>query len=942
LTPSDDRPTIRVHLFGPPLIERDGIPISVARRPLCNVLFAMILLAGPDRRLSRRAVAADLWPADDEPTAVTNLRRHLSYLMAALPAAEQCIGRDRETVWGLHSAAIWCDVVEFESGALELYRGEFMEGSGHEWVLAQRERLRAAAVDGFLSRAEDERERDDYEGAIASARRATEIDPGNESAAQLEIELHGERGDIAAIDAAYAAHARCLRDLDANPAPQTVALVERFHLLAREAAARIPRPLTSFIETHSLPDVSALVAAHRLVTIAGPGGVGKTRLALEVAHRIAGGFPDGAYFADLSAVSEGDALADTLSRALGAPTDLASKGFAGIHTFMRNRRALLLLDNCEQITESCAWFVNGLLEATPYVHIVVTTREAFGLHAERCYALEPLSQVQAEQLFVERARGAAWNAGDLSTAKARIASVCERLDRLPLALELAASMLGALPLADVERQLDEGLDRLRSRDHTTPPRHRSLPGVIAWSVSLLNDREHDAFTRLAIFAGPFSADAAEAVCAVDVATLAKLVSKSVLVRPDAVESRFVFLNSIADYARRLLDVAPGVAAIRNAHAAWFAAIAMRSRQSDFWPFERAWLEELDRDFPNFIQALNWSLFAGGNVDNGISLAIGLAHYFWRRGFYSDGGSWLRAAIDRTEAESVQRGNLTERLSLFESRLGHFESAYALARDARIALSRSGVDLDLANALNQEAVTLLYLGRDVEAREQLELALPLARRSRDARSEGTVLYNLAYTSSRSDSGASRVLYAQALRRYTDAGDQTNIAWTLNALAASDYVAGRYDATNDNLERALAIHRAVGDPNYIAGIVSDLGDVAVMRGQMTLALRYYLEALAFIEARKDLRANPHVLSGIAALAVHEGRTRDAARLLGAAHWEDFGTVTPARIRIRDHVRALVENGLGADECALELAIGHELPRNEALQLARSVVERAPTTP
>jgi predicted ATPase/DNA-binding SARP family transcriptional activator len=927
---------LRAHLFGVPSFEWDGATVSVSARPLCAVLLAMILLAGPDRRLSRKAMATELWPDDDEMTAAANLRRHLSSLTAAFPAADECIGRDRETLWCRASAAPWCDVVEFESGALDLHRADFMLGASHEWVLAQRERLRGAAVEGLMRRAESQREDDDYESAIASTRSAVQIDPYNEAAAQLEIELHGERGDHTSLDAAYAALEGRLRDIDVRPSAESAALVERFHRLAREATARIPRPLTSFVDSARLEEVAALVPAHRLLTLVGPGGAGKTRLALEVAHRVASGFSDGAYFADLSTVSEGDALADALSRALGIPTDLASKGFSGIHAMLRNRRALLLLDNCEQIAESCSWFVHGLLEAAAHVHVIATTREAFGLRAERCYALQPLSPENAAHLFADRARSAGWSADGFAATPERIASICNRLDRLPLALELAASMLGTLPLADIERQLDEGLDRLRSRDRTTPARHRSLGDVIAWSVSLLDERERGAFGRLAVFAGSFSAEAAEAVCGVDLAMLATLVAKSVLARAGEVESRFVFLDSIGKYARRLFEAAPQATELRDAHAAWYAEIAMRSDDPASYKNERVSLREIERDFPNVAQALDWSLFDAGFVENGIRLAKGIRRYCSRRGFLGDGISWLGAAIERTATGSVERARLECHLSELEARRSNFEVAYQHARAASATLSESGHDRDLAQALYQESVALFYLGRAAETKDVLDRALPLAKKCGDKRIEAAVLLNFGYLlEAGPNPAASRAVYVEALRLYDEVGDETSVARTLNFLAASDYDAERYDAANDLLERALAIHRDFGNVSQIAGVVGDLGDVAFMGGFPDRARDYYAEALLHIEEREDRLAFPFVLSGIAGLAVEAGRTRDAARLLGAAALQDQAIPSPARVRVREHVRSLVELAFGTETCALEIRAGGELSRKDAMRLARSVL-------
>jgi predicted ATPase/DNA-binding SARP family transcriptional activator len=936
MTRSAGTPKFRVSLFGVPSLEWNGAAVSIAARPSCAVLLAMILLAEPDRRLFRKAVAAELWPDDDESTAAANLRRHLSFLVTALPAADECIGRDREALWCRASVAPWCDVVEFKRGALDLYNGDFMEGSAHDWVLAQRERLRSDAVEGWLDRAETQREEDDFENAIASARRATQIDPFNESVAQLEITLHGERGDIPALELAFTGLERRLREIDAKALPETVALVDRFHSLAREAAARIPRPMTLFVEPKRLEDVARLVPAHRLVTIVGPGGAGKTRLALEVAHRLATTFPDGAYFADLSTVVEGDALSDALARALGVPTDLASKGFAGVKTLLRNRRALLLLDNCEQVTESCSWFLNDLLETAPYVHVVVTTREAFGLRAERCYALSPLSPADAVRLFVDRARSVAWDGHEVAGASARIAAICERLDRLPLALELAASMLGALPLADLERHLEEGVDQLRSRDPTTPARHRSLLDVIGWSVSLLDAGERDAFTRLAVFAGSFSAEAAKAVCAVDLATLAKLIAKSVLLRADAVESRFVFLNSIGEFARRLFDADPQAAALRDAHAAHFSGVAMRSEDLTFWRTEREWLREIERDFPNSAQALNWSLFEGGFAQNGARLAIGLTHYFTRRGFLADGVSWLGAAIERTTSASVERAQLMYRLANLEIRAGRFEIGYEHARAARASLSDSGLDRELARALDLEANSLLFLGRDAEAKQLLERALPLAQRCGDLRTQGWILSHTGYILARSEPSASRDCFVQAQRRFHEAGVESDAARALGSIAASDYIAGRYDVAKENIERALAIHRDLDDAVGAAGAANDLGDVAFMEGSTALARDYYAEALAFCEDRDTVLSYPTLLTGIAGLAVEGGRPRDAARLIGAARWQDDGTQTPARVRVLERARTRAEQLLGKDECAREIAFGRDLSRKDAGRLARSVLD------
>jgi predicted ATPase/Flp pilus assembly protein TadD len=649
-----------------------------------------------------------------------------------------------------------------------------------------------------------------------------------------------------------------------------------------------------------------------LLTIVGPGGVGKTRLALEAAHRIAARFADGAFFADLSTVSEGDALSDAISRALGAPTDLASKGFSGIKAFLRNRRALLLLDNCEQIGESCSWFLSDLLESATRVHVIATTRVTFGLRAERCYHLQPLSSSNALELFVDRARHAGSNVEAIARSTERIAAVCRRLDRLPLALELAAGMLGTVSLTDVERQLEAGLEKLRSRDQTLPARHRSLADVIAWSISLLDDHERSAFAKLAVFAGSFSAAAAAGICGVDLPTLGELVAKSVLVREDATEGRFVFLNSVGEYAHRLLDEEP-----------------------TFWHAEREWLQAIDTDFANAAQALDWSLFGAGAYANGIRLASGLTLYYLRCGFIVDGTFWVRAALERAEPGSLDWAYLSYCLVEFEKSRGQFEPALERAREVRRVFTERGSDREIALAWNCEGACLYRLRRMEEATAAYKRALAFAERSGDVRTEATILINLAFVDGLSDRAAARERFVLALRKAEQIGDESSIAYILASIATYDYGAGHFELAERNLERALATYRALEMIGMVAALVSDLGDVAVMRGEMARARERYAEALELCETHELESTYGSVLSGSAALALESGRPRDAAWLLGAAGLVEDVSKTGAGRRVPERVRQRVEQALGADQCALEVMYGRDLSHKEGTALARSVL-------
>lgn len=869
---------LHVRLFGTPRAVYDGAPVRIEGRGLCAVLLGMLLLSEPGRRVSRRLVAQELWPLASQDTAAADLRRHLSTLLADLPERQAWIGREGDAIWWEEGAPVSCDVLEFERGDIDRYTGDFMEGYSHEWVLAQRERLRARAVELFLRRAVEDQERDDYAAALASVQRARTIDPMNESVVQLELELHGERGDADALRRTFETfEERLRRELDAAPDAATRELIERFERGTRASIARMPVALTAFVGNAApLRELAALVRANRLVTVAGPGGVGKTRLAIEAARDLAGHFRDGAYFVDLSPVAPDAPVLESVLRALSLPAEVARKGYEGLRSFLAHRRALVVLDNCEHVAGPCAELATDMLRDAARTTLLATSREPLGLQCETIFRLEPMTVSDAVDLFLERAQHVGI-IGDQDLV--RSVRICEQLDRLPLAIELAAGTLATLTITDAERGLADRFSLLRSRDPSLPQRHRSLESVIEWSYDLLDPRERRALVRAACFAGPFSVEAFRAVCDADVSMLTSLVEKSLVGREEPASGRYRVPISTAVFARQRLDE-PEERAARDAHAAYYESLATASRSESFWRREALWLDDVERDFQNIASAFDWTMHGGGDREIGARIALGTAPYFDRRGHFDAGLVWIEAALaDCRDDDALHAGLLAVR-SQNETRRMRYDDALRDARAATAMYERLGMERMVGRSLVREGGVLIWMERRDDALRPLERAAQIAHRTQDARTEALVHGNLAAIFRYDDAERAREEDLVAFRKAEAAGDRGLAARLLGDLSYNEFLAGRYESARELVERALELQRSLGDAPAQAESLIDLGDVAMMLREFAQAGRRYSEALSLAKSFGLPPTTRRAIAGLAAVAAENGNGADAAWLLGAS--------------------------------------------------------------
>ncbi|MGH2352814.1 MAG: ATP-binding protein, partial [Chloroflexota bacterium] len=424
--------------------------------------------------------------------------------------------------------------------------------------------------------------------------------------------------------------------------PDTFPLLRSLDMLPHN----LPLQLTSFVgRERELPAVRDLLAEHRLVTLTGPGGTGKTRLALQVAADVLPAYPDGVWLVALAALADPALVPHAVAQAVGVREEPGRPLLGTLADALRPKRLLLVLDNCEHLLDACAHLADALLRACPHLRVLATGREALGIAGETAWRVpslglpdarhlppvEVLSQYEAVRLFIDRALAVQPGFRVTNQNALAVVQVCARLDGIPLAIELAAARVRVLPVEQLLVRLEDRFRLLSGGSRTALERHQTLRAAVDWSYDLLTEPENAVFARLAVFAGGFTLDAAEAVCAGDgieavevLDLLTHLVDKSLAVvdeQPDGT-ARYRLLETLRHYAREKLAAREEADTVRAQHATHYLALAEQADPELRGPRGAGWLDRLRRDLDNMREALAWAE-AGGEAELGLRLAAAL-------------------------------------------------------------------------------------------------------------------------------------------------------------------------------------------------------------------------------------------------------------------------------------------------------------------------------
>ncbi|HET8631472.1 MAG TPA: tetratricopeptide repeat protein [Thermomicrobiales bacterium] len=661
----------------------------------------------------------------------------------------------------------------------------------------------------------------------------------------------------------------------------------------------------------------------RLLTLTGPGSVGKTRLALQVAADLAADFAppgDGVAFVPLAPLADADLALDAVTGALAGPDAGGRPPLDRLVAYLGEKRLLLVLDNCEQVA-GLAQPVAALLDACPGLAVLATSRAPLHLRGAREFPVAPLAcpaeaeagdadalaRYPAARLFVERARAARPDFAPTAADARAIAAICARLDGLPLAIELAAARVALLPPPALLARLERRLPVLTGGAADLPARQQTLRDTIAWSEHLLDPTEQALFRRLAIFAGGCTPDAAEAVFAevrnekLEVRSalpgdafslltshlslldlLGSLVEKSLLRRVDGPggEPRLAMLETIREYAVERLAASGELAALRRAHADYYLALAERARPALHGAEQGAWLARLEAEHGNFRAALRATL-AAGDAATALRVAGALWPFWHIRGHLAEGRRWLEEALALDGAPTAARAEALCGAGILAFYQGDYGHAAARCGESLTFFQPLGDERGMAGALTGLALVARGGGDVAGARTLQEEGLARYRAAGDRRGVAEALHYLGLLASYGgDDEAARAILEEALAINRELGDRRGVGYGLGLLGVILCRQGEYAAARPLAEESLAAGLALGERRGVGRALQLLGDIALALGDLPAARTHYQESLALFRELGDRLFVAVCLEGLAGLAAAEGWPVRAGRLFGAA--------------------------------------------------------------
>jgi predicted ATPase/DNA-binding SARP family transcriptional activator len=884
---------LEVRLLGTFEVRYQNKLLTIPSRPAQSLFAYLILNAGASYR--REKLAGMLWPDSLEETARDNLRHALWRVRKALElgSSTRFLHADDLTIRIKESVDYWLDATALEKveenasaddliSVLGAYQGELLPGFYDEWVVLEREHLHSVFehhMARLMSLLQDEKR---WLDILDWAERWIRLGQKPEPAYRALMSAHAAKGDMSKVAATYERCVKSLREFGVEPSEQTKELYENLKLgkessktillmtrpVTKEVSSNIPVPLTSFVgRQEELKEIGKLLSASRLLTLTGPGGVGKTRLAIQTAHGSIKEFKDGVFWVGLVGLSDENLIPQEIAQSLNVREVSQEPLTETLKRHLKSKDLLLILDNCEHLIRACAEYTEQLLAGCPKLKILATSIEALGLFNENTWqvpslplpamqeslSLKELQEFASIELFAERASHAKSGFTLDKKNASSVAQICRRLDGIPLAIELAAARIKVLSVDEIAARLDNCFSLLTAGSRTAIPRHQTLRATIDWSYDLLTEPERILLRRLSVFAGGFTLEAVEAVCSQGMKQsdildlLGRLVDKSLVIVEAGSEfsgTRYRLLETIRQYALERLVETGEASVIRDRHLDFYLNVAEKS-EPHMGHESGIWINRLDKDLDNIRAAMEWSTNSGKAA---VALRMaGSLVYFW---FY-----WFA------------HGNL---LSEWQQRI-------------QLALSRpEGMERTLARAKALNALGFLYWADmyPTDRRVELEEALSIGRELGDPWNTATALRYLGLIASmQGNYMEARSFLEQSLEIWRSMGleGRSGVSWTLTFLGDVALNQNESKEARSIFEAAVAILREIGDKNLLAYPVRRLGLLAWREKDFARAIAFCKESLSLNRELGDPRGVLACMAGFADIAVVQGKFARAALLM-----------------------------------------------------------------
>ncbi len=1016
-TRMDRHPMLEVRLLG-------GFEVRVAERLVPAAVWGQrraaaivkLLALEPGHRLHREQVIDLLWPELDPDSAANNLRVALHHARRGLEnagaPANRFLVREGDALLLGPRDAVHVDVDAFaqaaarawqgaEPGAAEdaaaLYRGELLPDDPYEeWAASRREAIRASYLSLLARLSGLHEQRGDLPRAVAARERALAVDPLDEATNAALVRLHAAMGQRQAALTHYARFAALLqRELGAEPERETrelAAAVKAGRIPVVQPPAQPPPSATTLAIAAPLPaavdalvgrerelaELGRLSAASRLVTLTGPGGIGKTRLALEAARAARRRFPDGATLVDLAALRDPALVLPTLARALGVDTSGGQPVADLVAAAIGERRVLVVLDNLEQIV-SAAVEIAALLAACPHLTLLATSRVRLRVRGEQEYPVAPLplpdpapdagtdwvsrlAASPAVTLFVLRATAARPGFALTPGNAEAVAAICRRLDGLPLAIELAAARVRMLAPEELLGKLGRPLDALGESAADLPERQRTLRDTIAWSYDLLSPGEQRLFRRLSVCPGGCTLEMAEVVGSresivertTDRTTsdfrlptsdspldlLGRLVDQSlVIARPgEDGETRYAMLGTIREFAAERLAACGEAEDAQRALMGYLMRLAEEAESGFLGSAQTAWLDRVGAEHDNIRAALGSSL-ERRDVEAALALATAIAPFWRARGFAGEGADWLERTVAlAAEAPAEERAAALAALGGLAIDLGEFALADRAFEESVGLWMTLGDRRTMIQGLFALAVSRSHGGAVAEARAALQEALAIARELDDARGVAAALHNVGMLDREAgdlDSAVSLLDEAMTIWRRLD--DAHWIAVTASNLGDAYRLAGDAQRASVCFDESAGRYAGLGDRFGLGVVANQRGLLEQAAGRPGVAMRRHAEALRHFDA---VRAPLGVIESIEWLAVAAAETHAEAALrlfAAAAAAREVRGLTPLPVDAAP-VAAGLERARRAAGPGAETALsdGATLPLDEARDAAFALAD------